>query len=76
MTGVQAQTSDSHSKSHSAGGSDTLAEVMQNPLINGLKSDIARLEARLQESNINLGRNHPQTQRTETELASLKGKLL
>ena len=75
LTGVQGQTSDSHSKSHSAGGSDTLAEVMQNPLINGLKADIARLEAKLQESNINLGKNHPQTQRTETELASLKDKL-
>jgi len=75
LTVVQAQTSDSHSKNHSAGGSDTLVEVMQNPLINNLKSDVARLEAKLQESNINLGKNHPQTQRTESELASLKAKL-
>ena len=75
LTIVQGQTSDSHSKGHSAGGSDTLAEVMQSPLINGLKSDIARLEAKLQESNINLGKNHPQTQRAESELASLKAKL-
>jgi succinoglycan biosynthesis transport protein ExoP len=75
LTIVQAQTSDSHSKSQSADGSATLGEVMQNPLINNLKSDIARLEAKLQESNINLGKNHPQTQRTESELASLKGKL-
>lgn len=75
LTNVQAQTSDSHSKSKTAGGSDTLAEVMQNPLINGLKSDVARLEAKLQDSNVNLGKNHPQTQRTESELASLKAKL-
>ena len=75
LTGVQAQTSDSLSKSKSAGGSDTLAEVMQNPLINNLKSDIARLEAKLQDNNINLGKNHPQTQRAESELASLKAKL-
>jgi len=75
LTVVQAQTSDSHSKNKSAGGSDTLAEVMQNPLINGLKSDIARLDAKLQESNINLGKNHPQTLRTESELASLRAKL-
>ena len=75
LTMVQAQTSDSLSKKKSAGGSDTLAEVMQNPLINGLKSDIARLEARLQDSNVNLGKNHPQTLRTESELASLKAKL-
>ncbi len=74
LTIVQAQTSDSHSKTKSS-GSDTLAEVMQNPLINGLKSDIARLDARLQEGNINLGKNHPQTQRVESELASLRSKL-
>ncbi len=75
LTQVQSQTSDSHSKSKSAAGSETLTEVMQSPLINGLKSDIARLEAKLQESNINLGKNHPQTQRSETELASLKARL-
>ena len=74
LTIVQGQTSDSHSKTKS-GGSDTLAEVMQNPLIQGLKSDIARLDAKLQESNINLGKNHPQTQRVESELASLRSKL-
>jgi chain length determinant protein EpsF len=75
ITVVQAQTADSHSKSKSAGGSDTLVDVMQNSLILGLKADIARLEAKLQESNINLGKNHPQTLRTESELASLKTKL-
>lgn len=75
LTMVQAQTSDSRSKSKSAGSSDTLTEVMQNPLINGLKADIARLEAKLQESSVNLGKNHPQTIRTESELAALKAKL-
>ena len=74
LTIVQAQTADSHSKTKS-GGTDTLVEVMQNPLIQGLKSDIARLDAKLQESNINLGKNHPQTQRVESELASLRSKL-
>ncbi|MDQ5959561.1 MAG: protein tyrosine kinase modulator [Pseudomonadota bacterium] len=75
LTIVQGQTSDSHSKQKSAGGSETLAEVMQNPLINQIKTDLARLEAKLQESNINLGKNHPQTQRLESEIASLKDKL-
>jgi succinoglycan biosynthesis transport protein ExoP len=48
---------------------------MQNPLINSLKSDLARLEAKFQESNVNLGINHPQTKRTESELASLRRRL-
>lgn len=75
LTGVQGQTTDSQSKRQNA-KADTIAEVMQSPLINGLKSDIARLESKLNESNVNLGKNHPQTQRTETELASLKAQLV
>jgi polysaccharide biosynthesis transport protein len=75
LTLVQAQTSDSSSKRKSAENPETLTEVMQNPLINNLKSDIARLEAKLQESSINLGRNHPQTKRAQSELASLKNRL-
>lgn len=74
LTGVQGQTTDSQSKRQNA-KADTIAEVMQSPLINGLKSDIARLEAKLNESNVNLGKNHPQTQRTETELTTLKNQL-
>jgi chain length determinant protein EpsF len=73
LTVVQGQTTDSQSKRQNA-KADTVAEVMQSPLINGLKADIARLEARLAESNINLGKNHPQTQRTVSELAMLKAQ--
>jgi len=72
---VQALTADSASKQKSVAKSDTLAEVMQSPLISQLKADIARLDAKLQESNVNLGKNHPQTLRTEQELATLKAKL-
>ena len=75
LTNAQAETSDSSSKRKSAANSETLIEVMQHPLIHSLKSDIARLEAKLQESNLNLGKNHPQTKRSQSELASLKGRL-
>jgi succinoglycan biosynthesis transport protein ExoP len=75
LTLVQGQTNDSSSKRTSAGGSESLVEVMQSPLINSLKADIARLDGKLQESNITLGPNHPQTQRTESELASLRSRL-
>jgi len=74
LTGVQGQTTDSQSKRGSATPS-TLPDVMQSPLINGLKADIARLDSKLQESNINLGKNHPQTIRTEAELASMRAQL-
>lgn len=74
LTGIQGQTTDSQSKRQNS-KADTVAEVMQSPLVNSLKADIARLDARLQESNVNLGKNHPQTQRTETELATLRAQL-
>ena len=48
---------------------------MQSPLINGLKADIARLEAKLNDSKGNLGANHPQIQRSESELATLRAQL-
>ena len=74
LTGIQSQTTDAQSKRQN-NKADTVAEVMQSPLINSLKADIARLDSKLQESNVNLGGNHPQTQRTETELATLKAQL-
>jgi succinoglycan biosynthesis transport protein ExoP len=74
LTGVQALTTDSQSKRQST-KADTIAEVMQSPLINGLKADIARLEAKLIETSGNLGKNHPQILRAEAELATLKAQL-
>jgi chain length determinant protein EpsF len=74
LTGVQGQTTDAQSKRSNA-QADTLAEVMQSPLINGLKADIARLESRLADSSINLGQNHPQTLRAQSELAALQARL-
>ncbi|XVJ69093.1 MAG: chain length determinant protein EpsF [Rhizobacter sp.] len=74
LTGLQGQTTDSQSKRGSE-QADTVAEVMQSPVINGLKTDIARVQAKLNESNVNLGKNHPQTQSTEAELASLRNQL-
>ena len=74
LTQAQGQNAENAGKSRAA-GDEALAEVLQNPLINNLKTDIARLESRLQESNVNLGRNHPQTQRAESELATLKARL-
>lgn len=75
LTIVQGQTSESSSKRQSGGGSDTLSDVMQSPVIMSLKSEINRLEGRLQDINVNLGKNHPQTQRAESELASLRETL-
>lgn len=71
---AETQGADAQSKQQSGGG-DTLQDVMQSPVINALKADIARLEAKLQEMAGNLGKNHPQYQRSEAELASLRQQM-
>jgi uncharacterized protein involved in exopolysaccharide biosynthesis len=48
---------------------------MQSSLINSLKADVARLQSKVDENNVNLGVNHPSRQRAEAELASLKTRL-
>ncbi len=74
LTTVQGQTTDSQSKRVNE-HPDTLAEVMQSPLINGIKADIVRMEGKLADSNIALGKNHPQTLRAQSELAAEKAQL-
>jgi succinoglycan biosynthesis transport protein ExoP len=74
MALAEGQSADASSKQRS-GGTDTLPEVMQSGLIQQLRADIARLESKLQEMAGNLGKNHPQYQRSEAELAELKQQL-
>lgn len=73
LTALQTQSADSRVRQQS--GADTLPEVMSNPLISSLRSDIARREAALQETAVNFGTNHPQYRRQESEIASLKEQL-
>jgi chain length determinant protein EpsF len=75
LTVAQAQGTDSSSKRKSTGSADTMPEVMQSPLVSGLKGDIARLESKLKEVSGNYGENHPQYLRSQAELAELKSKL-
>lgn len=74
LTVLQGQVADIQSK-RLAPSVDVVAEVMQNPLVNGLKADIGRLEARIQENSGNYGENHPQAMRTRAELAALQARL-
>lgn len=72
LTTVQGQTTESQNK---RSGGETVADVMQNPLVNSLKSDLLKLETRIQESSANLGPSHPQMVRAQAELAALRSRL-
>lgn len=71
---TQTQNADSSSKRASDGG-ETLPEVMQSGVIQQLRSDVARTEGKLKDLAGRLGRNHPQYQGAEAELATLNRKL-
>lgn len=76
-TMIQAQRSDTASRQAQVGKAqiESLPEVQQNSLIIGLKSDLARGEARLNEMSQRFGRNHPEYQRAQGEVDTMRAKL-
>ncbi|CAM3807926.1 chain length determinant protein EpsF [Roseateles saccharophilus] len=75
--GLQSLASDSGSRQSAArgAGADRMQEVLNNPLIAGLKADQARLEAKLQELTAKLGDRNPQVVETRANLAELKTRI-
>ena len=74
---IQAISSESGSRQTQAQGnqSDRIQEVLNNPLIAGLKADLTRNEARLQELNAKLGENHPQVVEAKANIAELRTRI-
>lgn len=77
LVGMQALTSDSSSRQAQASGAsaEKMQEVLANPVVNGLKADISRTDARLQEVSSRLGDNHPQVIELRAVLSDLRRKL-
>jgi chain length determinant protein EpsF len=73
---IQALRQDSQSRQRQAGGdSESMAEVLQSPLISGLKADLSRAEAKLQDVATNVGKNHPDYKNAAAEVATLRARL-
>jgi polysaccharide biosynthesis transport protein len=61
LVALQALSAESRSREGQARvGASQMTEVLNNPLVSGLKADLSRQEARLQELNSRLGDAHPQ----------------
>jgi polysaccharide biosynthesis transport protein len=76
LVALQGQSADSRSRQNQARDSiETMPEVLSHPLVQGLKADVARLEAKLQDTRAQLGKNHPGVERAEAELRSMREKL-
>ena len=74
---LQALASESASRDKQAQSAqgDRMQEVLNNPLISGLKADIGRGEARLQELSTRYGDNHPQVIEAKANLGVLRSRL-
>lgn len=74
---MQSLSAESGSRQAQARGeqADRMQEVLGNPLISGLKADIGRMEARLQELNAKLGERNPQVIEAKANVTELRAKL-
>jgi chain length determinant protein EpsF len=76
LVALQALASESRSRqAQVAASGDRLQEVLNNPVIAQLKSDIGRGEARLQELGSRLGDRHPQVLEARANVESLRQRL-
>lgn len=77
LTQLQAISAESSSRQGQAMGaqSDQLAEVLNNPLISGLKADLSRNEARLKELMAKLGDAHPQVVELRANITELRARI-
>jgi succinoglycan biosynthesis transport protein ExoP len=74
---IQAIASESSSRQAQAQGSqsDRIQEVLTSSLIGGLKADLTRNEARLQELNAKLGDRNPQVIEAKANIAELRTRI-
>jgi len=74
---MQAVAAESNSRQGQATGSsaDQLQEVLNNPVINGLKSQLSVQEAKLKELSARYGSAHPQVVELKANIAELRVKI-
>ena len=75
---AQASTFEAASRSgmsNRAAAPDSLPEVLANPVVQSLKTEMLRAEAKLNELSTRLGPNHPQYQQQAAEVQGLRSKM-
>ena len=76
LVALQAVAAESSSRQAQAqAGADKLQEVVNNPNLAAIRTDITRAEGRLQELMSRLGDNHPQVIEAKASIASLRNRL-
>jgi polysaccharide biosynthesis transport protein len=74
LQAISAESTSRQAQAQSASG-DRIQDVLNNPLIAGLKADLSRNEARLQELSSRLGDNHPQVVELKANIAEVRRRV-
>lgn len=74
LTTIQGQRVDSTSRQITS-GSELSPDVLQNPVVQGLKAELARAETKLSEISSNVGENHPARIQLARQIAGLKDQV-
>jgi chain length determinant protein EpsF len=76
LVSIQAKRQESQSLQRQSGrDGESIAEVLQNPLVTSLKTDLSKAEARKKDLETSLGVNHPAYLSAEAEVNSLRERL-
>jgi chain length determinant protein EpsF len=76
LVSIQAQRQDSESRQRQINGDpQSMPEVLQSPVIAGLKADLSRAQGKLNDVATNLGKNHPDYQNQAAEVTALKARI-
>lgn len=57
------------------GGGAPAPELAQSPVVNSMRAEVARLEAKVQEASATMGANHPKMRQMQAELGSMRARL-
>lgn len=72
LTAIQAAAAEANYKQRQG---SALSEVNTSPVVQTLRGELAKAEAKLREVGAQLGTNHPQYQRTEEEVKALRERV-
>lgn len=75
LTAVLSARADVDGKRRAGVVAQNLPEVQQNNVVQNLRTELGKAEAKLKESRGNIGENHPQYRRMQLEIESLRSQL-
>lgn len=75
LVAVQALTAESSSRDAQARKGNNLGDVINNPVVQGLRSELSRAEARFKEMNVRMGDAHPAVVEARANISELRARI-